>query len=109
MDALVWRIIPSRIQVTFATWSTVTVKVRKLPSKSEHNLTGFIDELWQQIEPADSEEYISKEKNIDDAVVDFFNISKHDFAIDLWDVDEEIKNTETGEDINITHYKEWDF
>jgi len=85
----------------------------QLPNTTEVNGSGFIDELWQQIEPADSVEYISQEKTIELAVKDFFS---QDFFFDLWDVDEEVEivnsdgsKTEKREMINITHFEKWAF
>lgn len=85
----------------------------QLPNTSDNNGSGFIDELWAQIEPADSVEYISQEKTLELAVKDFFS---QDFASDLWGVDEEVEivnddgsETEKREQINITHFDEWDF
>lgn len=80
-----------------------------LPATKEINGSGFLDELQEQVDIMESEEYISQEKTLDAAVKDFFNTSRHDFSNDLWDVDGCAKNTETGEEINITHYEEWDF
>lgn len=80
-----------------------------LPSTAEPNYSGLFDELQERIEIEYSEEYISQEKNIDDAVDDFFDTSRHNFALDLWDVDPEVRNEETGEMIDISHYKQWNF
>jgi len=80
-----------------------------LPATTEMNGFGFLDELQEQVGVADSEEYISQESNLDNAVKDFFDTSKHDFALDLWDVDESVIDEKTGEEINITHYEQWDF
>lgn len=84
-----------------------------LPNTSKTNLYGFIDELWQQIEPADSVEYVSQKQTIEEAVDDFFS---QDFASDLWDVDAEVEivnadgsETENREMINISHFDEWNF
>jgi len=85
----------------------------QLPNTSANNGTGFVDELWGQIETCDSVEYISQEKTLELAVKDFFS---QDFASDLWDVDEEVEivnpdgsDTEKREQINITHFEEWVF
>lgn len=80
-----------------------------LPSMTEINGSGFLDELQEQVGIADSEEYISQENNLDSAIKDFFDTSKHDFALDLWDVDESARDEKTGEEISITHYEQWDF
>ena len=56
-------------------------------------------------------------KNFPQKEVTVFDCSKHDFALDLWDVDEEVKIVnDDGSDlkgkpkfINITHFKEWNY
>jgi hypothetical protein len=80
-----------------------------LPETIAMNGTGFLDELREQVGVADHEEYLSPENNLDDAIKDFFDISKHDFALDIWDVDESVIDKKTGKEINITHYEQWDF
>ncbi len=81
-----------------------------LPSTNEMNGSGLINEFHDRVGIEEiSESYTSKEKTIELAVADFFNTSKHDFTLDLWDVDSEVEDTETGEMINIQHFDEWDF
>jgi len=97
-------------------YNVVDLVENYLPSTSELNGSGFLDELQEQVGVADSEEYISQKETLDDAVKDFFNGSEHDFANDLWDVDPEVEivnsdgsKTEERETLDIENYKEWDF
>jgi len=61
-------------------------------------------EYPENIEELGYREYISEEENIRKACDDFFNNN-----LDLFDVDEEVKNTIDGNFINIISHPKWDF